>query len=336
MKKEFLLSLSVIGVITISTAVIGFRSASNANKVSTDISSYNYEQQENNLTMAMNTTETEKEFKVVNERLLETAPDPLVADKADVYHIVLHTIDYFDKASGRLFACTTQDGIARMTDFNTCMSEPYAFCDRKTFKTDDISLISEEYFSKCECLQTIRQYYTRDSFYEVNDLDRTFIEQHGICMNTFDELYPPDKKEFYNIPDSERFSLDENGETHAALMPDPTNIIDSSVFLFPQNYAMGFLSDFELWHINGISEFDGRDCYEISGTTTPKYGTKLGVNQFLMCIDCKTGVILKYEGYNASGQLMNYLYTENIRYDEDVPNAPTFNSDSVNGYKQLK
>ena len=332
MKKDLFVSLSVLGIIGVSIVTIGAFSLSNNCIFKDDVKAGIQNPAFSTNVDTLNSEENKKGDSYV--RSLNEAPDPYSADKSDVYHIILHTIDYFDKASGRLFACTTQDKIARMTDFNTCMSKPSAFNDKKVFKVDDISLMSEEYLSKCECVQTCKQYYTSDSCYEVDDLNKIYSEQQGYGMMPYSSFYPSDKQELINsFHDEDRVSIDENGDKHAAIMPDPTYVIDSSVFLFPQNYAMGFLSDFDLWAIDGVSEFDGRQCYNISGTAEKDYGIKLGVNHFNMCIDCKTGVILKYEGYDCYGQLKNYLFTENIKFDDEVEDTPRFDLKDVEGYK---
>ena len=249
-------------------------------------------------------------------RTLMTAPEPSSADKEDVYHLLLHTIDYFDSASGRVYSYTVQNGCANMTDFSISMSEPSAYNYRRTYKIDDISRISEEYFSKCELVQSTKHYCDRTSYYDTDELNDTHSEGQGICMKTFDELYPEDKRELFDIPDSQRVSYDADGERHTILMPDPTNMVDSSISLFPQSMAMGYFSDTDLWEIDGISEFDGRQCYEVSGTASSSYGEQQNVSDFNACIDCKTGVLLKFEGYDSSGQLRRYIYTENISFDD--------------------
>ena len=265
---------------------------------------------------------------------LQAAPNPDNVKKADIYHITLHTIDYFDRVSGTLFACTTQDGIAQMTDFNSCISEASSYSDRKSFKIEDVSKISEEYYSQCECVQTVKQYLSMDGCYEVDDLNRVYSDSVRVEVLPYDKLYPIEKQEYINIPDEERFTIDENGDTQALIMPDPTYVIDASVFLFPQNYAMGFLSDFNLWDIEDILECDGRLCYKIAGRASSNYGKKLGVDSFVLYIDCKTGVILKYEAYDEYGTLKNYLYTQNIKFDDNANSTPKFDIDTVNGYEK--
>ena len=88
---------------------------------------------------------------------------------------------------------------------------------------------------------------------------------------------------------------------------------------------------------NGVyySYSSGGNSDRVVSSVTYKDGIAVSQNEYDYYEDGRLKTVTTKMG-GATVEAWNYLYTENIRYDEDVPNAPTFNNDSVNGYKQLK
>jgi hypothetical protein len=54
----------------------------------------------------------------------------------------------------------------------------------------------------------------------------------------------------------------------------------------------------------------------------------LGVDSFTFLVDANTGVLLQYIGYNADGAISDYLYTENMQFEEQAEEVPVC-SDAV-------
>ena len=77
----------------------------------------------------------------------------------------------------------------------------------------------------------------------------------------------------------------------------------------------GHLRDHERWSIDGSEEFIGRKCTKISGEREV-VDTKTKVSKFTALIDTETGVVLKYDEMDASGEAVNGFETKYIKYNE--------------------
>lgn len=99
---------------------------------------------------------------------------------------------------------------------------------------------------------------------------------------------------------------------------DPTNTVFGSYCLFPQGFTFGFLTDFNLWEIDGNTQYLDRDCIMLSGWATGSYGEKLGVQTFSMFVDRTTGILLKLEGKDQRGEITTYMTVNSISIDGPV------------------
>ena len=240
-------------------------------------------------------------------RVLKRAAEPEKATKDDIFYMMLNSIDYYDKVSGRFVHKSARSEYYDEVVFQTCLSDTNAFSVyRSYYATEDTD---EEKISSgtVETEQEYSQYCDGSSFISVFPKTKNW-------ENISNSIISMDK--VIDIPDQERMFTKE-GMPGYAYKTNPTNVIMSNSCLFPQEYAFGFLQDQSLWDIAEITNYQGRKCYIINGNTTPEYGAQMRVDTFEFIVDANTGVLMRYDGYNENGELCDFMHTDNIKFEEE-------------------
>lgn len=208
-------------------------------------------------------------------------PEYEITDKTSCYHKLLNSVDYYNTAAGKI-------------ETNMLNGNPFTV----------------EY-SVDMCAGTGYQHVLSSDFDEevfVGDGDvRTVLHSQN-----YESKGPAVQKTGgeRSIEDDEKRVSTFNGEPCHEYRENPTNLhYASTLSIFPQEMTFGFLEDKELWDITERTEYLGREAVIVSGVTRQNYGEKLNVNNFTMTIDCKTGIMLKFEGYDYSGNLSKYITT---------------------------
>lgn len=256
-------------------------------------------------------------------RTLAVPVQPETATKNDIYHMMLNSIDYYDQVSGTIYTPDTADmQVVDSIDFATSLSATTAHYTKTQSEVDTDTCTAdtvEQVVSTDTPLSQEEVYCNQDATVTIDSLAKTYQ------TSAFDAI---SLDQVTDVPDEERITTAEDGQPCYSYRTNPTNVPDASISIFPQEMAFGFLSDPDLWEIDDITEWEGRTCYAISGTTTADYGAKLGVDSFTFLVDANTGVLLQYIGYNADGAISDYLYTENMQFEEQAEEVPVC-SDAV-------
>lgn len=208
--------------------------------------------------------------------------------KSYIYHMMLNSVDYFNTAEGSMTYAMNMNCPVSI-DFQTDIEKQTA------------------YESESQNGKKITEVYVADGMEYVVDSDNL----------TYDSSSKGIPIEFC-ISDNDRvISLDE-GETLAVNRNDITNLgISGNSCLFPQSYAMSHLVDFSAWEISAREMVLGRECVLINGIYKD--------NQFKMYVDLNTGILLKYEKFNANDELTGYVEANSIFVDEEI-NINEFNA----------
>lgn len=115
---------------------------------------------------------------------------------------------------------------------------------------------------------------------------------------------------------------------------DITNCPRSSYTIFPQGLTYSYLADFELWQIAEDNvPYLNRNCIKITGTPKPYTGEKHQNDHFMMLVDVKTGILLKFEGYK-NGNVSRYITVTKCIIDEK-PNIKEFDIARYSSYKEV-
>lgn len=201
--------------------------------------------------------------------------------KSFLYHMMLNSIDYFNSAEGSMTYAIPKESPVEI-DFQT-----------------DIAL-QECYESDRECDEEIEKLYVSDGItHRIDHKNKNY-------KNT--RLAIPAE---FVVNDNSRTMLLDNGEAMTLNRNDLTNLgIAGSSCLFPQLYAVKFLSNFDSWYFSKTQDYLKRECIKIKGNYNE--------NHFEMIIDVNTGILLGYEVYNNAGELKGYVKTSELEIDTPV------------------
>ncbi len=265
-------------------------------------------------------------------RTLAAPAAPETVTKDDIFHMMLNSIDYYDQVSGTIYFPNAQDlQIINSIQFECSLSETTAHKQYTQTQTESpVNAVTADAVETVAANNTSiifeeEAYCTKDVSVTIDPLTATYEN------NAFDAI---SLEEVSDIPDEERITTASDGQPCYSYRTNPTNVPEASISIFPQEMAFGFLSDFSLWNMDAVTEWNGRTCYSISGTTTEAYGGKLNVASFTFLVDANTGVLLQYIGYDADGKISDYLYTENIQFDENAAAIPAFSVAVLSGYTE--
>lgn len=211
--------------------------------------------------------------------------------QAYIWYQMLNTVDFFDTISGTVK--NEYDGNAYSYDFASDMSKSTSY--QKSFTNGQIQ---DEIY--CDISQTVTlSAKTRDV--DVKSGATTWQETYELAA-----------------PVSERYGFEEDGTPFCVLRGDATNLECASLCTMPQELAFSFLTNYDAWRIVGTTTYLGRDCVQLTGTPGDYHQNKLGISTFTMYIDYETGVLLKYEGSDSSGQIVDSITVTDIHIDEAV------------------
>lgn len=222
-----------------------------------------------------------------------------------VFDKMLNTVNFFDTVQGR-FVSSDVTAVYR-SDLSTGISE----ADIYYAVVDDAEKLVNGDFSQAE-----RSY---DEPFVIQACDGNRSVRLLPQYKEYTEYYttPHEANKMY-IPGSKRVGTASDGEMQYTLIENPLNIDEASVSVLPQEITFGYLSDFDLWQIDGTEEYLGRSCIVLSGKPDEEYGEKLGVSDFVFYVDAETGVLLKYVGYDEDGNVSDYLITEEFKVNEPI------------------
>ena len=179
--------------------------------------------------------------------------------KSYICHLMLNSIDYFDTVQGQM----TYDD--RAIEFKDDLLERKAY--QKQLETEN--------------------YYCDGNYYQF------MSRKDGISQYLLEENADRGASDCYSDDNYRRIIIDSNDHGCASYRNSPVIFWSEETAIFPQAIAMSFLWDFNLWHIDSIEEYNGRECALISGVR------ENGVNNFTMYIDIQTGIMMKLDEDNS-------------------------------------
>lgn len=92
----------------------------------------------------------------------------------------------------------------------------------------------------------------------------------------------------------------------------------SNIQYFPQDFAFGFLSDFDKWNVDRIETYLGRKCFVINGEISGFYSEKMDTKTFEMWVDKEIGALLTLKGYDENNEISVQLTTYEFVVDESI------------------
>lgn len=320
--KTIITSIFAIGISTSGIIAISNESVDKPNKQSQQMPAA-YVKESDDPTP---TYSSSKPINTFSPRPLAVAPDTKDISKDTIVHMMLNSIDYYDRVSGTMYFASDRKDVVNTIEFQTILSqsESYSKFSQRIF--DCNQNITMTNFKETE-FQEIT-YCDKNRKTQINPKEKTYKIYDSGAVFSLDDARP--------INDNERILTAEDGMPIYRYRSDPTNVTMSSMSLFPQEIAMGFLKDQDLWNIEGVENYNGLKCYKVQGRTSLAYGSKLNVITFEFLIDSKTGVLVKYEGYDENGSLTDFMYTENLKFGDSADNVELFSDNLINEYSEIK
>ena len=261
-----------------------------------------------------------------SENIKTTTDSEFKSVKEEIWHKMLNSIDYYNNVSGKMVYADSP-GEDMYVEYQTNLDESKAYTEVQEINVSDSSVaVMSSDISSCTNANTfdVEVFTNGTSLTMLDNIEKTAVnEDNSVCTRENAE----------EIKDDERIVIEEDGTPGYYYRCDVTNTYLASASLFPQEMTFGFLTDFELWNVDNTETYVGRKCYVISGVSSEEYGNKIGVKNFQMYVDCETGVLLKYVGYDKDENIHAYLATEEIHFEEG--NAVVYKP-STAGYTFIK
>ena len=232
--------------------------------------------------------------------------------KTNIYNKMLNTIDFFNTAE---------------------LSADIHMFEDENMKVD--------YFTNIDTSSAYQAVYengmlTFESFCNPNSEFLIHVDNKRKTYNRYD-LKVYNRSDSPYIPLEERIIFDDATEDGLPIYTYRRNITNcylASYTLFPEGLTYSYLADFERWEIEDNNvDYLGRKCIKIVGTPKPYFSEKHNNDNFVMLVDEKTGILLKFEGYK-NGELSSYITVTKCFIDGE-PTIKQFDLDDYNSYTEV-
>ena len=261
-------------------------------------------------------------YSVSNEtikRELRMAVSPDKATKEDIFWLMMNSIFYYDKVSGKIWWSTDideKDMDTELTeiDFQCSLSEDKGYVKTHEAKMNTRkSLDSSHQWSESDIY---KEQGTKICYYMGNkQVEQDFANKETNCSinsghKSIFDIEP--------IPDSERIKYEENENGRKVLKsdayyPDPTPEMGLCV-LFPQDFAGYDLYEIDKWSLSKNETVSGRECYHL---VLPIVQAP-NIARYDIWVDVKTGVIMKMRTTDSSDKAVGYLEVTEIHYEDEA------------------
>ncbi len=290
----------------------------------------------------ININESAIDDSVIDE---EIVPDeaPLNITKDQLYYRCMNSMEYLSHVSGDVkVRYGGKDRNVYQGTVNLDFVNGKYFTDASTFDIDNLE----------NCIYNVVTYNNSNICHSIIDNIIDGSKRHetmkeGLCptleITTFANACPinPDDKSSIEAARAKGktviTSIDQLSEEqiNATYGGDPTGDHVLGAFYIPQEMSMGYLKNFDMWDITDYKDFQGRSCAVVQGKAEPEYGSRFNVETFEILVDQATGVWMQFEGYDADGNVMQYVYSENVCFDDDTVDVPTYKDEYAEGYEEL-
>ncbi len=246
------------------------------------------------------------------------------ATKESIFHMMLNTVDYFSKVSGTVIISSDFIEKPNCVTFQSDLDTGYASSYQHSY-----DYVSDIYNITCDDLLDEYRIYSADDFYD-NETHISIDHTYKTYMTE-----PDYEMADYRVPDEQRVTTDNEGNVNLAYRADLTKVPLASRSLFPQGFTAGALHDFSLWNIEEITELDGNECFQITGTPEASYAGKTRIHNYEMYVNTKNGCIMKLQGFNENGELVFYVYTDDLRFDDEAQEHKKAPAEIPEGYRKV-
>lgn len=311
MKKDILIVAGVLGVIGGTTAVMLPKPSDMSSPLSAQIEENEGTKNNTGRFAALKEIDPDSITRESVSYTPRKAVNSAEATKSQIYSMMLNTIDYYNKASGTVFLGDGEfiDHV-NVIEFQTDMTTGNAYCSQKYYDhIDNIYDVTTEDLDDSNLIQSNETFYDDGIYVKIDHDKKTYAHHNG------DPVTPMLER---RVADAERYSIGSSGFPEAVYRADYTRVPLASRSIFPQGFTMGALHDTSIWNIGEVTDFDGTECYRITGTPDESYAGKTRIHNYEIYVNTHNGCIMKLQGFNENGELVFYVYTEDLRFDDEA------------------
>lgn len=225
---------------------------------------------------------------------------------------MLNSIDHFSNAKGQLVYTSSNDQTSYTTDF---VMNSYNI---------NLSYEATNFTVKPELSRSKKSSGVETKFVQ------TFDSKNLNLYNLIDDEVSERTDQVLDVPPiqtrgdfsaegeglAEKISIDEDGIPTYELKADPTHLVYAKQALLPEDLTLGILKDIENWEIVSDEEVAGVSTKRIEGQLNEEYRKRYLSETFIMNVDPKTGILLRFESYLGKElkeqMLVNHLELNSI------------------------
>lgn len=235
--------------------------------------------------------------------------------KEEITSKMLNTATHFITASGKF----EQQNIYKDGTGSTTVTE-YKLSTKK--EVGGYVKFTNKSYEKNEIVQNEEIIYNNHQLWYIDNIRDVFREE---------KYSPKQSQKTVTLEEAKSVKLNElYDEIYADLPPIGT----AGLSLYPYTMAIEYLGDINSWDIvNQNEELLGQNTIVLQGKLEEKPRSMLIVDTFRFWVDKDTGILVKYETYDANGNLTSYLHPEKLEVNVPI-DSKEFESPDLNGYKR--
>ena len=229
------------------------------------------------------------EYHSSEETTKAATPEADTTTKEGIYQKMFNSVYCYDKVSGEMVLSTENSTESLVVDFEADLEKSLSYSNSEKIKIifdNDKYIRENEEFTYCDG----NQIYKVDAINKITDMN-------GFAAKR-----------------SEMTAANDTPSRYA----DVTNLPYVSAALIPRLSVLDLIDNSENWEISGTETYLGRKCTTISGEISGEFGVKNNTRSYWLCVDNKTGVVLKYFASGLSGEYQHVMLMRNIAFDDDV------------------
>ena len=258
----------------------------------------------------------------------ETEESNIFPDQMTVYDRMLNSQNHFTRVSGQ-YAEDYGMGFVNVCSFAADLpgmtSNIYLDTVKTVVSAQEIADGAADFGGVTDRLYPVRRLVTTDGKrFEAWEDERMYSpaeEGSELCNPVYPQDEPVDAQ---TVRD---FCMTHNRETDwgSVSRTIPAGAWEIADCLFPQTFAMLYLSDFDTWKVQGTETFAGRTCTVIDGQAGDRMNQledpcheQLAGTHFILYVDEATGCLLCMRVYDDQSNLIDWLAVQDITFDEDA------------------
>jgi hypothetical protein len=240
-----------------------------------------------------------KEFLIDIPNIKAAEEENINISKEQIHEKMLNSVDYFDNVKGEFTYYKKKNGVTYTVEYQIKLGN-----NPKSYEKVLGAGVDEELVFDSD-LATVQQIFNKDKTVQESKIDKDEFNAK-LKLN----------KEKSKSPKTRYGTLD--GQKLYKYRSDPTMTGYAKNSIFPQEIALGFLEDYDTWEIKGKTSYLGLKALIIEGTFNDYYSNKHNAESFKLWIHEDTGILLKYEEYDANGEVVIYQKTDDIKINNTI------------------